>query len=635
VANRFEDWKPEDYLRILWLNRFLIAALSLAFGLYTASSAYQMPNIYRASARILINTEPPRVVQFQEVGGSSNWDRSFLQTEYELIASREVMARVVEELHLESFPPFAGSQDPARALQGTILVEPVRGTRLVMISSSGTNPELITRIVNSVADNYVRVNLSRRIETTTGGAQWLSEEVDKLEEKMRQAQLKLLAFREEHGSVDFGEENQNSVLQRLQALNASLSKVRDDRVDAEQKYREKHPELLELLAKEKELQLALFDQEQRALEISRLSIQFNTLLRESKTLESIHAVLLTRLKELSVQQGLQNNNVSVVDYARVPSGPIGPARRRQVSSGFLLGLLLGGVLSLAREFFTQTLRTRQEFEQALEIPFLGHIPKIGSFGRSVRHGEAQRILLNQPTSPGAEALRSIRTTLEFILTADAPHALVITSTLPEEGKSFLCANLAIGLTELKRNVLIIDADLRRPTIHRSFELELEPGLSNFLQESAGEEEIIRPAPNVEGLSIVTAGLTPSHPADLLMQPKFQEFLRKCKEQFQYILIDTCPVLVAADAAVLASLADGTIYVVRANRTHSEAVGVGKQRLLDVGAKLIGGVLNGATLELERGYRYYYSNRYYRSEKKGRSRPPITPLPPVTEPSQEA
>ena len=635
MPGRFEEWQLEDYLRTLWLNWKLIAALSLAFGITATSSAYQMPNIYRTSARILIDTESPRVVQFQEVGGpSSSWDRSFLQTEYELIASREVMARVLEELHLESFPPFSGSQDPIRALQGMISVEPVRGTRLVNIFSRGTNPELITRIVNAVADNYVRLNLSRRIELTTGGAHWLSEEVDKLEEKMRQAQMKLLEFREQHGTVDFGEENQNSVMQRLQALNASLSKVRDDRLDAEQKYRKQYPDLQELLAKERELQLALFDQEQRALEISRLSIQFNTLLRESKTLESIHNILLTRLKELSVQEGLQNNNISVVDRARVPSGPVGPARRRQAFSGFLLGLLLGGVLSLAREFFTRTIRTRQEFEQTLKIPFLGHVPLIRPVGKQAA---PKLILLQQSTSPTVEALRTIRTTLEFLLAEGPSHSLVITSALPEEGKSFISANLAVGLTELTRKVLLIDGDLRRPTLHRAFGVELEPGLSGYLQDTVSAEEIVRQVPNVEGLSLITAGLSPSQPTDLLTQLKFREFLKQCKEQYQYILIDSCPILVAADASVLAGLADGALFIVRANRTHSEAVLAGKQRLMDVGAKLIGGILNGASLELERGYRYYYSNRYYRGQKTGRPRTPkpIPSFPPEQDPPQEA
>ena len=302
-----------------------------------------------------------------------------------------------------------------------------------------------------------------------------------------------------------------------------------------------------------------------------------------------------------------------------------------VASSFLIGLLLGGVISLLREYFASTIRTRQEFEQTLEIPFLGHIPIIP---KDPQGHVPQQILLDEPTSPAAEAIRSVRTTLEFILSAGTCHCLVVTSALPEEGKSLICTNLAIALNELNRKVLVVDADLRRPTLHRTFGVELEPGLSSYLQEALNVEGIVRPVPNVEGLSLVTAGPSPPQPTDLLNHPRFRELLKQWRQQFDYILLDSPPVLVASDSAVLATLADGTLYIVRANRTHVEPALVGKQRLVDVGAKIIGGILNGARLEFERGYRYYYSYRYYRGGPKRSQRIP-PPSPEIQEPTQEA
>lgn len=628
---RLEEWQLEDYLRVLWSNRLVIASVSLAGAILAAVGVLQKPNVYRATARVLIEPQTPRVVRFEEVAGLQGTDRAFLQTEYEIIASRAIMTRVVEELNLASFPPFSSADDPARVLRGMVSVQPVRGTKLVDVSSPGTNPELIIRIVNAVAETYTKSNLERRREMTTGGAQWVREEVEKLEGKMREAQLRLLKFREEHGAIDFGEESQNSVLQRLQALQASLNKIREERLDAELKYREKHPSLQELLAKERELQLALFDQEQRALEISRLSIQFNTILREAKTSESIYNVLLTRLKELSVQEGTESNNVSVVDHARLPLNPIGPARGREILSGFLLGLLLSVGLSLIREYLTRTVRNRQEFERLLEIPFLGHIPLIPRGGKKdVSH----RVLLEQPTSPAAESLRSVRTTLEFLLSTGASHCLVVTSSLPEEGKSTVSSNLALALNELNRKVLLIDGDLRRPALHRVLGVELEPGLSGYLLGTAELAEIVQSPPGVEGLSFVPAGLSPPQPTDLLNEARFREAIQQWKQQYQYILIDSPPVLVAADSAVLSTVCDGVLFVVRANRTHAEVVSVGRQRLVDVGAKLIGGILNGANLQQEHGYRYYYSYRYYQEKKKRGPRATTTPVPAAESPPEE-
>ncbi|MDO8730133.1 MAG: polysaccharide biosynthesis tyrosine autokinase [Candidatus Omnitrophota bacterium] len=622
MPNRPEDWQLDDYLRAMRLHRWTILLFVLGSSLLGFSRVIQKPNIYRASARILIETQAPRVVQFQEIATTSPGDRSFLQTEYQVISSYAVMSKVVEDLNLASFPPFSQAKDPALMLQSMVLVSPVRATKLVDIIVIGTKPDLITRIANGVAETYARTNLERRRDLTTGGAQWLREEVDRMETRMRESQIKLQEFREQHGATDFGDQTQSSVLQRLQALNVTLNKVREDRLDAEMKYREKHPTLLELMAKERELQLALFDQEQKALELSRLSIQYTALLRESKTSEAIYNILLTRLKELSVQEGLQNNNVQRVDEARLPTSPIGPARAKEVAGATFIGLLLGCGVALLREFTTKTVRTRQDFELLLEIPFLGHIPQI-SVPRKPRQGQ-KAILLPDLKSQVAETVRSVRTTLEFILPSDQPHILLLTSALPEEGKSTISINLAIALHELGRKVLLIDADLRRPALHRYLDLPLEPGLSGFLQDTVTAQELLQPVPSVEGLQAISAGLTPRQPTDLLSNQKFQEALRTWKNEFQYILIDSPPVLVAADVAVMATFADGVIYIVRANRTHSEAVAAGKQRLVDVGAKVIGGVLNGAHIELERGYRYYYSNKYYRQEPRRGKKPRGTP-----------
>ena len=606
------EWQLEDYLRVLWLHRWLVFLVTVTSGGLMAIYMFQQPNLYEASARILIEAQPPKVVQFQEVAPTyaGAWSQSFLQTEYKVISSRAVVSRVMDELHLAAFPPFSQAKDPVGELQKVIAVEPVRGTKLVDIRVDGEKPDLIAQMANTVADTYAALNLERRREMTTGGVQWLKEEVAKLEEKMHTAQLALQKFLEDHGSIDFGQEQQNTILQRLQALNAAITETRKDRIEAEQKFREKHPHLLELQAKEQELQLAIFDQEQKTLEMSRLSIQYNTLLREVKTNEEIYNVLLTRQKELSVQEGLQTNNVQVVDYALVPEEPIGPARASGIAIATFLGLILSYGLGFLREMLAKTLRSRRDFEQLLEIPFLGHVPLIQMGG--VHRGNESLVLLTEPQSTAAEAIRAIRTTLEFLLPIGQPHTLLITSALPEEGKSLVCLNLAIALQELGRKVLLVDGDLRRPSLHRLLQVDLEPGLSEYLQDKAAVEMLVRSAAVAHNLFVVPAGLTPEQPTDLLGSPRLQTLLETWKQAYQYILIDTPPALVAADAAVLATIIEQTIFLVRAGRTPGEASLAGKQRLVDVGAKILGGILNGARLELEGGYRYYHYYRYYRA-----------------------
>jgi len=618
------DWQFEDYLRALWLSKWLILLSTLvSWGCVTAYLS-QKPNIYRATARVLIEAERARPVEFREMTPAADmFDQSyFLRTEYQIITSPPVLQQVVEGLNLAALPPFSGAEDPAGVLRGMISVEPVRGTKLVDISATGTDSQMITHVVNGVADSYVRLNLERRQETTTGGVQWLKDEVTKMEEKMRSDQTALQAFREEHSGLDFGTEQQNAILQRLEDLNTSITDTRKQRIDAEAKYRERHPVVRELFAKEMELQLALMEQEQQATQMNRLSIQYSALQREAKTSEEIYNTLLTRQKELSVEEGLQTNNVQVVSRAKVPRDPVSPNRARSASFATLLGLFLGGGLAILREATTKTLRNRREFDHVLEIPFLGHVPMIPQ-GRK-RGGHERLILVDDPQSPAAEAIRAIRTTLEFLLPAEGSHVLVVTSALPEEGKSLICLNLAVAFQELGKKVVLVEADMRRPSLHHALDLQPEPCLSGYLQGRGSLQELVQVPAAEPRLPVIPSGPTPPQPADLLAGSKMQELIGLLKQQYQYILIDTPPVLAAADTTVLAKLAESTVYVVRAGRTDRDVVLAGRQRLVDVGARLLGGILNRAHLELEHGYRYYY---YYKgsSRKRAAARPvPTTP-----------
>ncbi|MCM8794476.1 MAG: polysaccharide biosynthesis tyrosine autokinase [Candidatus Omnitrophica bacterium] len=611
------EWQPEDYLRAFWLHRWFILFFCLTTALFSSLYAAQKPNIYKASTRILIEIQAPQVVKFQEVSPSFQgpYSQNFLLTEYRVISSRVVLNRVVEELHLAAFPPFAQSKDPVAVLERMLTVEPVRGTKLVDIGITSTKPDFAARIANGVATVYAQVNLERRREMTTGGAAWLRDEVLKMEDKMQAAQLALQEFREKHSTIDFGQNQQNTLLQRLQALNASLIDTRKQRIEAETKYREKHPTILELQAKEQELQLALFDVEQKVLEMNRLSIQYDSLVREVKTNEEIYGILLKRSKELAVQEGLQTNNVQVVDYALTPEKPIGPNRARAVSAATLAGFLVSGFISILRELFTQTIRTRRDFERFIGLPFLGHVPLVRQAGKSVRD---KPLLLTMPHSQVAESIRAVRTTLEFMLSSDKKHVLLVTSALPEEGKTFVSLNLTLALLELGRQVILIDADLRRPNLYRQLKIELEPGLSGYLQGQVESEELVKQVPvGTQTMPVMTAGLTPPQPTDVLSSPKFQELLDSLREQYQYVIVDAPPILVAADASILSRISTGVLFILRAGVTHVEAALAGKQRLVDVGAPLIGGVLNGARLEMEHGYRYYYySKKYHAASRSG-------------------
>lgn len=609
------DWGPEDYLRTLWLHKWLILVSVVLCGGSMKLSMDQQPNVYEAIARVLIEVERARPVQFAELGPPSDtYDTKFLQTEYKIITSPAVMQKVVQQLHLADFPPFSKAQDPAAVLEGIVIVEPIRGTKLTDIKAEDTRPQLVARIVNAVADAYAQVNFERRQELTSGGVRWLQGEVAEMEKRLRAARLALQTFREKHGNVTFDKEQQSAILQRIQNLNTALTEVKKQLIDAVAKYRKKHPIVRELMARELEIQMALIDHEEWARQMERIAIEYDSAVREVKASEEIYNTLLTRLKELSIQEGLQTNNVQVVRYADVPQAPVWPKRTFYVTMAILVGLFLGVGLAVLREAYTKTLRNRQDFEKVLEIPFLGQVPFVKT-NASHRHKEAPHLLIESDPR-GAESIRTIRTTLEFLLPDKKSAALMITSSLPGEGKSLIWMNLAVAFQELDRKVVLIDADLRRPSYLRVLPGSKNVSLSSYLQGEAPLDQLVQSAEvgtsNPMRIPFIPAGTTSLHPSDLFSSPKMRELLEALKQRYQYCFIDTPPVLAVTDVAVLANVVDGILYVVRSHRTHRDIARMGKQQLVDVGAKLIGGILNAVKHEIGRGYPYYY---YYSRDSR--------------------
>ncbi|PIQ82706.1 MAG: hypothetical protein COV76_02180 [Candidatus Omnitrophica bacterium CG11_big_fil_rev_8_21_14_0_20_64_10] len=606
------DWKPEDYLHAAFSHKFTLFMITLVIGSYAYFREAQKPDIYQASTEIVIEQDDADLVQFQRGARyNANAGDQFLRTEHMLIRGPEILQSVVKTLNLDAFPPFARSEYPADLLAGMVSVQPVRGTNLVNISVTGKKPDLVARISDAVAETYADRNLQRRIEKTGGGTQWLQEELAWTEKKMRAAQLELQNFLEEHETVDFSTNRQNTIFQRISDLNRALTQVKQERIEAETRYREKHPILQELLKREAEMEAAFKQQEKKALEFTRLSIQYNVLQRNSETTEGIYDVLLKRLKELSVEGNLQANNIRIISRAKIPKSPIGPNRQRGILVGIFLGLILGCGQAILREMLSKTLRNRREFEGTLQIPFLGALPDI-HVGRAHK-GKEKLFLIKQPQSTEAESLRAIRTTAEFLLPAQqSSHVLIITSAIPEEGKSLVSLSLAISLAELERRVVFIDADMRRPTVHASVNLPLDPGLSGFLEGKVDPGDLIQTSSEAPGLSVITAGSQPAQPTDLLISGKMKDLIHQLRDEFQYVILDTPPVLAVADTTALASLTDGIIYVVRAGRTPRDVTLAGKTRLTDVGAKLIGGVLNGT--QPEKRYVHYY---YYQGARKAR------------------
>jgi capsular exopolysaccharide synthesis family protein len=355
------------------------------------------------------------------------------------------------------------------------------------------------------------------------------------------------------------------------------------------------------LAEEKVIRQAMEGKKKEALDLNKKQIEYNSFKRNMETSRSMYESLLTRVKEAGLTEGLEATNIMVVDPARIPDYPVKPKKARNVLLAIIVGLTLAVGMALFFEYLDNTINTPDELERYFKVPFLGVVSKF----KADAPGE-EIIVHSNPKSNVAEGFRNIRTNLLFSSPDVEKKHILITSSLPGDGKTLQAANIAISFAQMGQKVLLIDADMRKPRIHALFDLERSPGLSEYL---AGKKSGPRPT-EITGLQVFTSGRTCPNPSELLGSKRMKELLasERAKDDFDMIIIDSPPILSVADAAILSAVTDGVVLVINAGSTPRPAIQRAIQQLSDVEAKLIGCVLNDMDFEKE-SYYYSYSYRY--------------------------
>lgn len=360
------------------------------------------------------------------------------------------------------------------------------------------------------------------------------------------------------------------------------------------------------LAREQTLLTALEAQKQEALDLNKKVIRYGILKREVEGNKQMYENFLMRLKETSVTAGLKTSNIRVIDPAKVPERPVKPRVMLNLLLAIISGLTLGTGLAFFYEYLDNTLRTPEDIENFLQIPSLG---VIGIFQTAKGNpGGEELITLSDPRSNISEAFRNLRTNVLYS-SYDPPRKLIlITSALPIEGKTLVAANLAAVLALTGRKVLLLDTDMRKPRLHKLFEVERQPGIAQYLIGEAEPNQIIRET-RVANLKLAPCGDIPPNPSELLGSERMISFLSENKDQFDYILLDSAPLVSVTDALVLAGQMDGIILIIKGNETARDPVRRSLRQLEEVKAKVLGAVLNQVDLKKEGYYYHYY--RYYR------------------------
>jgi len=556
----------------------------------------------------------------------------------------------------------------AGEILGNRVVSPVIGSRLVDISYSDPVPTRAQGVANAYADAFLASNLDKRFQANASAKTFLEDKIAQLKLRLEDSEKKMLEFAKQQQIVDV--DDKSSIAQNnLASANAALGNLISERTKNEQlweqvetadainmpqlltnsvietlrsqrqvlvvEYQEKletfkpnYPVMVQItskikeidqqlaaevqtikdslkaayessLAQENEMKARIETLRQDVLDLQNRSIQYNILKREVDTNRELYASLLQRYKEVDVASGVGASNVFVVDRAELPGGPSSPQLFSALRFAFILGL--GAALGLAYllERIDDKVRSPEQVESVSGLSLLGVIPKVGSVDAE----------LSDPRSGLAEAYRSLATALQFTTENGLPRTLVITSSGPSEGKSLTSMAIAKHFATIGRRVLLLDGDLRNPSLHLKLNRDNSVGLSNYLTGSCAPPQVMQTT-DLPNLAFIASGPLPPNAADLLGSARVHSLLSIGLEVFDLIVIDGPPVMGLADAQLLSSAAAATVFIVGAGQIRTGLVRGALRRLQLSRGSVVGAVLTKYDAKAAGyGYGYGYGHGY--------------------------
>jgi capsular exopolysaccharide synthesis family protein len=491
--------------------------------------------------------------------------------------------------------------------------------QLTSAESDRMDKEALYRLVES-GDPDAIASSAEGLDDGTPGTQSTSALLDQL--KSKQAELKIQGA---DLSTQFG-----PAYPKLTQLNNQLKEI-DSQIQAEMKkvVAKVRGQYTAALQRESMLKDAFEKQKQEANKLNESAIEYTLLKQKVETSRQLYEGLLQKLSEADVSAALKNNNFHVVDSAQPPTYPIEPNIPRNLMFALVLGLASGIGLAFLLEGIDNTVRTTEQAQMISGLASLGMIP-LGS--KTARDGpnpkrlviatskEAVELVTQvRPQSQMAESYRALRTSLLLSNLGAPPKVIMVTSALPQEGKTTTSINCAVVLAQKGVRVLLIDADLRRPSIHKTLGMGHHSGLSNVLTGSTTLEHAIARTAVLPNLYVLPAGTPPPNPAELLASPNMRDVLVQLREQYDHIVIDTPPSLSVTDAVVLSTRADAVVLVIRSGQTTKQALRRSRDILVNVNAKVVGVLLNAVDLSSPDYYYYYeYQSKYARYYREGDS-----------------
>ena len=710
----------KKYIRVVSRHKWGILGLAFSVAILAALISSSLTPIYRATATLFIESEEVSLLSIEEIYGLASATDEYYLTQYEILKSRNLAERVIDNLNLAEHPEFKPSDEKTSTWRTTfplslifdesgsptpyvikqrivgqfisqLDISPIRGTQLVEISFESADRQLSAEVANELAQVYIDANLEAKLEVTLQASSWLNNQLGSLQQDLQQAEQRFQAYRELEQIVgtDGGMELANRELdlmserllesrrERLELESAidQLNRFAGDDLDALQRvpvvlnhslvaeyfqtardaelrmselskrYGHKHPTMIsaqnELDNSQEQLQrqvsavvegiqtdyqIAVANEQavsnelalvrENVQDLSRKEFELRALENDVQTKQQIYDTFFTRSSETSATGDFSTANARVSDPASVPLGAVKPQKSLIIAVAFVLALMLGLALAILVDILDNTIKLPEDISDKLGTNLLGILPLLLGVKKKQVEKLSYSHFLEEPKSNFSEAVRTIRTSLMLTNLDNPPKFIGITSTVPSEGKTSNSLAMAYSLAQLE-NVLLIDLDMRRPSIGKALEIDKSrPGIANVV---AGVAELDQAILRYEdgNLDIITAGTIPPNPLELISSKRFSETLLELGKRYDRIIIDTAPCGAVSDALALAPLLDGIVYVVKADSTPANQVISAVNRIREVSSTpLLGVVLNQVDLRKKNTYYGEYYSGYYNYSNYG-------------------
>jgi capsular exopolysaccharide synthesis family protein len=653
-----------DYAHLVWAHKWLVVGVPAATVVLTAAWSMTRPKLYRAESKITLHPAP-QLTQNQLDMWMSWWQMDrFIADQIQVLQTRSLAQRVVDRLGLDAHPEFSG-EDAAGALMSRIGAEPVKDSFVIRVSMTGRDPDTVAEWLNIYVEEFVAANIESSLERTRQVYEVIQSRLDPLRGQLAASEQRLMRFQEREDSYLFADQDENVIQEQVDTLTREYGAAKADRIRVETKHaalrqlrasdlsetgfpeilqdatiqslrqqrydlevelsdklrtlKEGHPTIQELRSRiagvdarvqeqienigtsiqtdydiARRREQALYDNiealRDESIELSKQRLEHDRLQREYEQNKGFLEDMLARLKEADISSTAAANNVRVIEPARPPAGPYSPNLRRSLILSGLFGLLFGVGLVVFLDFLDQSLRTPDQVEGYLGLEVLSALPTLTE--------DTAQVL--------REAFQSLRTALLLAARGDGCQVMMVTSAVPEEGKTTVAFNLAKVLATGGSRVLMIDADLRRPRVHQLVGANNVRGLTSVVLGERAASEVMHTLAEVPNLDVITSGPLPPNPPELFGKASFRDLLEDARAMHEWVVIDTPPTATVTDPVMCARLVDMVLLVVQYAGPKRQPVQKAMRLLSRTGVRLAGVLLNKVDLERDA---YYYSGYY--------------------------